>query len=320
MNQFNLEIDVSSVHGQTLPKALSPAACHLRDGLTQRLDKFESRLMRCQEDFTEENIHDLRVSTRRLMVILAMCKAVLPTVKSKGLRKELKLHLDSLDGVRDTQVMLLFLKKNFRKNDAAVPLSAYLLLEETRLHRRLGFEIGLIQKDSLSQKVYDLRSSLETTLTGTGVADQILAVVDEAFAVVQWKKVNVSSDNPTSFHPMRIAFKKFRYMLEVAEPLVPPMPPTRSRTLHRFQGMMGDIQDMVVFLGFLDRFGLENPQFDITQVRNFALKKRDERISHFIARINQLNLFWRKSPVVRFPWRQPVTSQVMEKLEEIEDE
>jgi hypothetical protein len=77
---------------------------------------------------------------------------------------------------------------------------------------------------------------------------------------------------------------------------------------------------MVVFLGFLDRFGLENPQFDITQVRNFALKKRDERISHFIARINQLNLFWRKSPVVRFPWRQPVTSQVMEKLEEIEDE
>jgi CHAD domain-containing protein len=172
----------------------------------------------------------------------------------------------------------------------------------------------------LSQKVDDLRSSLETTLTGTGVADQILAVVDEAFAVVQWKKVNVNSDTPTSFHAMRIAFKKFRYMLEVTKPLVPPMPPTRSRTLHRYQGMMGDIQDMVVFLGFLDRFGLENPQFDISPVRNFASKKRDERISHFTARINQLNLFWRKSPKVRFPWRKPLASSSIDMLEEIEDE
>jgi len=320
MNQFSLETDVSTVSEQTLTLALSPAAILLRDGLTRRLEKFEARLTRCQTDFTEENIHDLRVSTRRLMVILSMCKAVLPTVKVKGLRKELKLHLDSLDGVRDTQVMLLFLKKYFRKNDAAVPLIAYLLLEETRLHRRLGFEIGLIQKESLSQKVIDLRFSLETNLTGTGISDQVLAVVDEGFAEVQWRKVNVSSDNPTSFHAMRIAFKKFRYMLEVTEPLVPRMPPTRSRTLHRYQGMMGDIQDMVVFLGFLDRFGEENPQFDITLVRNFAIKKRDERIENFNVRINQLNLFWRKSHEARFPWRQPVASPSKEELEELEDE
>jgi CHAD domain-containing protein len=320
MNQFSQETDVSSVPEQTLPEALSPAACLLRDGLTRRWEKFEVRLIRCRTDFTEENVHDLRVSMRRLMAIVAMCKAVLPTVKTKTLRKELKLHLDSLDGVRDTQVMLLFLKKYFRKNTEAIPITTYLLLQESRLNRQLGFEIGLINEESLSQKVDDLRSSLETALNGTGVANQILVVVDEAFAGVQWRKVNIRSDNPTTFHAMRIAFKKFRYMLEVARPLVPPMPPTRSRTLHRYQGMMGDIQDMVVFLRFLDRFSAENPQFDITPVRNFAINKRDERIEYFTARINQLHLFWRKSSTVRFPWRQPLASPSMEMLEEVEDE
>jgi hypothetical protein len=84
--------------------------------------------------------------------------------------------------------------------------------------------------------------------------------------------------------------------------------------------MMGDIQDMVVFLGFLDRFCVENPQFDVSPIRIFAIKKRDERIAYFTARINQLNLFWRKSSSVNFPWRQPAASPMVEVLEEIEDE
>jgi CHAD domain-containing protein len=305
---------------KTSPVSVSPAALLLCDGLTQRWDKFGVRLRRCRTDFTEENIHDLRVSMRRMMALLAMCKAVLPTVRSRGLRRELKFHLDSLDEVRDTQVTLLFLKKHFRRQASAIPLTTYLLLQETHLLRQLGFEIAQIEDGLLSEKVFALRSFLETTLTGTGVAEQILAVVDEAFAEVQWKKVNVIPDNPTSFHPMRITFKKFRYMLEVAEPLVPPMPLTRLRTLHRYQGMMGNIQDMVVFLGFLDHFGAENPQFDLTPVRNFAIQKRDERIEYFNARINQLNRYWRKSPSVRFPWRPPAAIPTPDEHEEIEDE
>jgi CHAD domain-containing protein len=275
--------------------------------------------MRCRIDFTEENIHDLRVAMRRLMALLTMCKGVLPSIKVKGLRRQFKTYLDALDGVRDTQVMLLFIRKYFRKHEAAVPLTSYLLMQETHLLRQLGSEIGKMDIGSLSEKIMMLRSSLETSLTGTGVAEQILAVVDEAYAEVQWRKVNVNLETPASFHAMRIAFKKFRYMLEVAEPLIPPMPPTRPSNLHHYQGMMGDIQDMVVFIGFLDRFTAENPQFDITVVRNFAILKRDERMEYFVVRINQLNRHWRKSPAVRFPWRPPAITPSLEEVE-LEDE
>ena len=144
---------------------------------------------------------------------------------------------------------------------------------------------------------------MENTLTGTGVAGQILAVVDEAYANVLWKQVNIDPANLASVHAMRIAFKKFRYMLEVASPLIPPMPPSRPRVLHNYQGMMGDIQDVVVMLAFIDRFAAENPQFDVSPVRAIVVQKLDERMVYFLGRINRLKQFWRKSPTTRFPWR-----------------
>jgi CHAD domain-containing protein len=285
------------------PARLSPAAALLRDGLMQRWEKFTIRLDRCHKDLSEQNVHDLRVSMRRMLAILVMARAVMPGLKSKGLRRELKSHLDSLDGLRDTQVMLLFMRKSFRRNEAAIPLMTFLSLQETQLLLGLGIEIGKINGEALFARVELLRSEMEQSLTGTGVAGQILAVVDEAYANVLWRQVNIDPANLASVHAMRIAFKKFRYMLEVASPLVPPMPPSRPRVLHHYQGMMGDIQDVMVLLGFIDRFAVENPQFDVSPVRAIVVQKLDERMVFFLDRINRIRQFWRKSPTMRFPWR-----------------
>ncbi len=287
----------------SLPVSLSPAACLLRDGLVQRWDKYTLRLRRCQSEFTEENVHDLRVSMRRLMAILVMCRAVLPGLKMKNLRRDLKFHLDSLDGLRDAQVMLLFLKKYLRGNVAAAPLIAFLNMQETHLIRQVGYDIKLIDSEQMTEKVNTLRAFMEGSLTGTGVKGQILAAVDESFAEVQWRRININPDDLSTVHAMRIAYKRFRYMVEVAEPLIPAMPATRQRTLQRYQAMMGDIQDMVVFLRFIDQFAIENPQFAIAPVRDFITIKCNERMEYFLARIDRLNRFWRKTPAARFPWR-----------------
>ncbi len=274
----------------------------LRDGLLQRWGKFALRLERCQADLNEENVHDLRVSMRRLLAMLVMCRAVMPELKTKGLRREIKSHLDSLDALRDTHVMQLYLKKHLRKNESVVPLVTFLAVQETHLLRQLGYDIHKIFPGQMSEKVDILTRSLEQSLTGTGVAGQILAVVDEAYANVLWRQVNIDPANLASVHAMRIAFKKFRYMLEVASPLVPPMPPSRPRVLHHYQGMMGDIQDVMIMLAFIDRFALENPQFDVSPVRIIVVQKLDERMEYFFGRINRLKQFWRKSPTTRFPW------------------
>jgi len=289
----------------SVPAALSPAAMLLCEGLAGRGDKFALRLRRCQSEFSEENVHDLRVSTRRLMAILAMCRAVLPDLKTKSLRRELKFHLDSLDGLRDAQVMLLFMRKHFRRQAAAAPLIAFLNMQETHLIRQVGYEISLINPESVVERISALRTLMERSLTGTGVQGQILATVDETYAEVQWRRINVNPDDPSTIHAMRIAYKKFRYMVEIAGPLTPAMPPTRPQTMQRYQAVMGDIQDLVVFRRTVDRFESENPSFDMAPVRVFIIERCSQRVDVFMARMNRLDRFWRKNPSARFPWKPP---------------
>jgi CHAD domain-containing protein len=319
MVSISEDADLTGSKERPVLEKLPPATRLLRDGLLQRWGKFTLRLERCQADLSEENVHDLRVSMRRLLAMLVMCRAVMPELKTKGLRREIKSHLDSLDALRDTHVMQLYLKKNFRKNESVVPLVTFLVMQETHLLRQLGSDIHKILPGQMSEKVNTLARSLEYSLTGTGVAGQVLAVVDEAYANVSWRQVNIDPENLASVHAMRIAFKKFRYMLEMASPLVPPMPPSRPRVMHHYQGMMGDIQDVVVMLGFIDRFAIENPQFDVSPVRAMVVQKLDERMAYFLGRVNRLKQFWRKSPTTRFPWR----AWVMEPsivIQEVEEE
>jgi CHAD domain-containing protein len=303
MISISEDTGLTGLDEQPALEALPLATRLLRDGLFQRWGKFTLRLERCQADLSEVNVHDLRVSMRRLLAMLVMCRAVMPELKTKGLRREIKSHLDNLDALRDTQVMQLYLSKHLRKNEAAVPLETYLAMQETHLLRQLGYDIYRIFPGQMSEKINALCMSLEQSLTGTGVAGQILSVVDESYAYVLWRQVNIDPANLATVHAMRIAFKKFRYMLEVAGPLVPPMPPSRPRVLHNYQGMMGDIQDVVVMLTFIDRFAAENPQFDVSPVRTLVVQKLDERMAYFLGRINRLRQFWRKSPTTRFPWR-----------------
>ena len=288
---------------QPLEAVLSPAARLLHDGLRQRWEKFTGRLARCQTELREENVHDLRVSMRRLIAMLVMCQAVMPALKTKGLRREIKAHLDNLDTLRDTQVMRYFLTKHYRRNESAIPLLTYLEMQEAHLLRKVDHEIGSMQVMSLLEGVTLLGRTIEASLTGTGIEGVILSVVDEAYADVKWKRVNVNPQDLATVHAMRIAFKKFRYMLELATPLVPPMPSSRPKVLHHYQGMMGDVQDGVVLLEFIERFSQENTQFDVRPVREASALELEKRMAYFLARIDRLRLFWRKSPGTRFPWR-----------------
>lgn len=319
MVSISEDADLTGSNEQPALEVLPLATRLLRDGLLQRWGRFTLRLERCQADLSEENVHDLRVSMRRLLAMLVMCRAVMPELKTKGLRREIKSHLDSLDALRDTHVMQLYLKKYSRKNESVVPLATFLVMQETHLLRQLGSDIHKIFPGQMSGKVNTLARSLEHSLTGTGVAGQILAVVDEAYANVLWRQVNLDPANLASVHAMRIAFKKFRYMLEVASPLVPPMPSSRPRVMHHYQGMMGDIQDVVVMLGFIDRFAVENPQFDVSPVRAIVVQKLDERMAYFLGRINRLKQFWRKSPTTRFPWR-VLGMELSDVIQEVEEE
>src|ERR1019366_952545 len=79
---------------------------HLGDSLNTQWRRYRKRLKRCQERFSEDAVHDVRVETRRLLSTLELLGAFIPERDVKKVRRTLKRHLDTFDQLRDTQVQL----------------------------------------------------------------------------------------------------------------------------------------------------------------------------------------------------------------------
>src|SRR5262245_44734250 len=79
----------------------------LSDSLAERWDKYRAQLKTCKDELSEEAVHDLRVATRRLLAVMDLLRILDPHPRVKKVRRVLKDQLDSLDELRDTQVMLV---------------------------------------------------------------------------------------------------------------------------------------------------------------------------------------------------------------------
>ena len=107
---------------------------------------------------------------------------------------------------------------------------------------------------------------------------------------------------PSSIHRVRIAFKKFRYTLEIIHPLLPGFPETQFKNMHNYQTAMGEIQDVEVLLQTLDDFVTRHTDYDPLPVRQFYQKRHTELINAYIENMNEFFTFWREKPEKPFPW------------------
>jgi CHAD domain-containing protein len=67
-------------------------------------------------------------------------------------------------------------------------------------------------------------------------------------------KARIDPANTDTIHRTRIAFKRFRYMVEALATLLPGVTDRRLAAMHHYQTMMGDIQDIEVLLATLGNF------------------------------------------------------------------
>ncbi len=79
----------------------------LIESLDSRWRKYKTELKNCRRNFSEEAVHDFRVSIRRLLAFLEMLRSILEYPKIRKIRRELKEQLVDLDDLRDTQTLLV---------------------------------------------------------------------------------------------------------------------------------------------------------------------------------------------------------------------
>lgn len=113
--------------------------------------------------------------------------------------------------------------------------------------------------------------------------------VSEAFARVGERRRLLDPADVTTFHAMRVAFKRFRYRAEVVSPLLRRLGRSWAERMHDFQARMGDIQDVHVLLLTLDDFkkkGLQTVREDLGRRLMLACET-------FLRQADEVFTFWR---------------------------
>ena len=275
----------------------------LLTSLGQRYEKYQAEYKRCKAEFSEEAVHDLRVSTRRFLAIVLLLHAVQPDQNLQKLRRLLKNQLDSLDDLRDTQVMLTEISEMLESLPDLAPFQKFLLKREKRLLTGAQFKVGKFKAGTVSRKVENLLARLSEPTFSQDLLAQLLACVDDSFFKVVRRSKRVDSTRSASIHRVRVAFKKFRYMLEIISPLLPGLPDEQFKRMHGYQAGMGDIQDVEVFLQSWDDFVARHKTIASEQVRSFYEQRHVDLINAYVENMNEFVTFWRPEPDQSFPWQ-----------------
>ncbi len=276
----------------------------LLDSLGARWNVFVEQASKSRERPTEKAIHDLRVAMRRVIALLEMIKPITARTSRAVVLKQLKNHLKSLSTLRDVQVQILLTRKLSTDFPIMSSFLATMSAGEKAAMKQARREIGRIDMDTLGKKLQDLKQSLDRYLSEKFMLEMAQSIVrgelSKSFAQTIYLRSEILHDttgNDTLIHELRIAFKDFRYMVEVLRPTLPRITIRSMKAMNRFQLRMGDIQDTDVLIAGLDRYvakirKIERPLF--APVRGFLGKVRNDRVNEFMTTMDELYKFWER--------------------------
>jgi CHAD domain-containing protein len=275
----------------------------LVDTLEKRWKTYRNELKRCHKEPGEEAIHDLRVATRRMLALVDMLRVLSPHPRLGKLRSVFKNQLDSLDDLRDTQVMLVEVSETSSDLPELAPFQEYLAKREKRLLKSTAKAIKSFNTTNIRKRLDATRKALFKAENGNNPKKELLQIVDDAYGTTLRRYRKIDSAKPGTIHRTRIAFKKFRYMVELIHPLVKDFPEDNFKQMHEYQGMMGDLQDVEIFVSVFDDFADKDASYDPNPVRQFYEQRHTEVINIFVEDMHQINTFWRPTTESPFPWK-----------------
>ena len=275
---------------------------HLSESLQTQWRRYRKQLKRCQRKFSEAAVHKSRVETRRLLATVELLCAFFPERDLKKARRALKDHLDSFDKLRDTQVQLVYVEHLLRTNPAAKTFCAWLREREKRFVCESRKAVQRIKTRRLGKRMAGFRCELEKLrkeLKAERAFSMTLGAIRLAFARVAQLCRHVRADDTETIHRTRIAFKRFRYMVEALAPLLPAVTDQHRQAMRGYQSMMGDIQDVEVLLVTLTKFIKHGNEDSYTErLRTEFTRRREQLIRVYLNAAGKLQQFWPLQPAI----------------------
>jgi CHAD domain-containing protein len=270
-------------------------------------------LRKCQRKASERAVHDLRVEARRLLSLLDLMSPFLAAPgRLSRTQAALKCHLDRFDDLRDTHVQLAAVSKLRRRFPAARLFYRALKKCEARLCRWTRKHAKRLHDKPLAKLIAACREDvqLRPDSGARGATRVLVRTLSLAFAATTKLRNRIHQDDPHSIHRTRIAFKKFRYMVETLASQLAWVDKNLLENMHQYQSLMGNIQDAQVLLHAFEKFSRKEkiePR-PAAQFTHELLRRRQKFISTYLAAADRLFEFWPPAPLSPSP--QPQHTQL----------
>jgi CHAD domain-containing protein len=240
----------------------------------------------CHTRASRPRVHELRVRSRRLTALLTLARQVVEWPRKAGDRVADAVAdvMDALSPLRDVQNQRRRIGRA-RPDEGLERLGRRLKKREARLLRRATAALEAVASNRVQQAAATLRTALGTRHGAPRRPERDLRVakaVDVTAADVRNRLARLDRDRPRSAHRLRVALKRFRDTVEVAERLSPAVRVRGQSTVRALQRRLGDAHDAEVLLERLDRDSKRHPRdagsgFDALRAAVVAQRDRQMR-------------------------------------------
>jgi CHAD domain-containing protein len=236
-----------------------------------------------------------------MLAFIRLLKSVSPRPRLQKLNRAFKDQLDEFDDLRNIQVVLAEISESAKDLPQLQEFQDHLQGVEKSLLKTLRKRLKVVDLFDVSKRIRRLRESLKKE-TGDDLLLQSFQAVDDAFLITTRRRNWINPVQATSIHHVRVAFKTFRYMVEIVHPLVSDFPAENLKCMHEYQSLMGEIQDVEIIMQALADAPVQVSFFDPGPVRSYYQRCHARAIAAYLERMNQLDTFWRPAPAQPFPW------------------
>lgn len=265
--------------------------------LAERGADFFRCLATASETYDPEDIHDLRVASRRLREGLTLFSRSFPPDRVSRLRKAVRKVTDILGDLRNIDECLAFLREE------AVALGPehgghllgcidLYLNKRSTARKRLKSDLRTIKPVTLRKLfVKTIRTPYlfdpppDTVDPFISVDDFARQSIDERLAAVLALVPRArSAEQSAAQHRLRIAVKRYRYRMEVLAPLMAEGYRQQHAHVKEYQEILGRIHDLDVFAELIRGIGL--PVATEAALAGLLTEKRDESFTAFCAKLD----------------------------------
>lgn len=277
---------------------------YLLSSFDERWMNFSMRLAAAKNETSMENVHDFRVATRRLLVLLDLVNNLLPHSKYEKLRKYLRGLRSNFNALHDTQMIIDTLIDAHNNGLEIEPFLRLIQKTEDRLHKDVIKVISTLKPGHLFANCIQIRTELVQILTDPSFLElEVLPKLDESYAEIKKVSSLIDPSEVSTIHNLRISYRKFRYMIEILIPIFHDYPTEYLSKMRFYQDLMGDIQNGEIILNYLNQIAKKVPESKRIPVLSFFQEKYEASISKFLQEFVEVPMFWRDSSASTLPWK-----------------